>query len=147
MFVHNRLCKALQSIENVPCTHTHTHVPPLNFKHSYYEYSNTTIKWDGIHRQAFLYFSMHARKNTIILFVVHLLATDCIVTINVIILPYKIVYLDNKLVTATMHGCNYNVRIQWCLQYRQHSTHTHTHTYIHAHTYRYPFYFTYYYGC
>ena len=41
-------------------------------------------------------------------FVVHLLATDCIMTINVITLPYKMVYLDNKLVTATMHGCNYS---------------------------------------
>ena len=42
--------------------------------------------------------------------VVHLLATDCIVTTDVIILPYKIVYLDNKLVAATMHGCNYNLQ-------------------------------------
>ena len=41
--------------------------------------------------------------------VVHVLATDCIVTTNAITLPHKIVYLDNKLVTATMHGCNYNM--------------------------------------
>ena len=42
---------------------------------------------------------------------VHLLATYmyCIVTTNVIIMPYIIVYMDNKLVTATMHGCNYNL--------------------------------------
>ena len=29
-------------------------------------------------------------------FAVHLLATDCIMTTNVITLPYKIVYLDSK---------------------------------------------------
>ena len=29
---------------------------------------------------------------------------------NGITLLYKIVYLDNKLVIATMHGCNYNVQ-------------------------------------
>ena len=45
---------------------------------------------------------------TIMMFALHLLATDCIVTTNVIIMPYKIVYSDSKLVTATMHGCNYN---------------------------------------
>ena len=39
-------------------------------------------------------------------FAAHLLATDCIVTTKVIIFPYKIVYLDSKIVTATMHGCN-----------------------------------------
>ena len=44
-------------------------------------------------------------------FVVHLLATDCIATTDVITLLYKIVYLDNKLATATMHGCNYNVHV------------------------------------
>ena len=38
----------------------------------------------------------------------HLLATDYIVTTNV---PYKIVYLDSKLVTATVHGCNYNIQL------------------------------------
>ena len=47
---------------------------------------------------------------TVVHFVVHLLATDCIVTTNVLTLPYKIVYLDNKLLTATMHGCNYNMQ-------------------------------------
>ena len=40
---------------------------------------------------------------------VHLLAIDCIVTTKVIISPQKIVYLDSKIVTATMHGCNYNM--------------------------------------
>ena len=34
----------------------------------------------------------------------HLLATICKLTTNDIILPYKIVYLDSKTVTATMHG-------------------------------------------
>ena len=43
-----------------------------------------------------------AMFSTVLCFVVHLLATDCIVTTNVITLPYKIVYLDNKLVTATI---------------------------------------------
>ena len=41
------------------------------------------------------------------IFAVHLLATDCIVTTKVVTLPYKIVYLDSKTVTATMHDCNY----------------------------------------
>ena len=46
-------------------------------------------------------------KNIIHVFMlaVYLLATDCIVT-----MPYKIVYLDSKLVTATMHGCYYNIQ-------------------------------------
>ena len=43
-----------------------------------------------------------------IIIAVHLLATDCIVATNVITMPYKVVYLDSKLVTATMHGCNYS---------------------------------------
>ena len=42
-------------------------------------------------------------------FAVHLLATDCSVTTNVVVMPYKIVYLDSKLVTATMDGCICNV--------------------------------------
>ena len=54
------------------------------------------------------YLSNTAHKHTT-LFVVHFLATDCIVTTNVITLPYEIVHLYNKLVTATMHGCNYNL--------------------------------------
>ena len=39
---------------------------------------------------------------------VHLLATDCTVATNCITLPYKIVYLDSKMVAASMHGYNYN---------------------------------------
>ena len=38
---------------------------------------------------------------------VHLLATDCTVTTT---LPYKIVYLDSKTVTAAMHGCDSDLR-------------------------------------
>ena len=36
---------------------------------------------------------------------VHLLATICMLTTNDITLPYKTVYLDSKIATATMHGC------------------------------------------
>ena len=57
---------------------------------------------------------------------VHLLATDCVVTTSVIIIPYKIVYFDSKLVIATMHGCNYSCKMksilksarQWCSEER-----------------------------
>ena len=52
-----------------------------------------------------------------ITFAVHLLATDYIVTTKIIISPYKIVYLDSKtIVTATMHGCNYNLHCLFFLQ-------------------------------
>ena len=40
-------------------------------------------------------------------FAVHLLATGCMLTTNDIMLPYKIVYLDSKIVTTIMQGCNY----------------------------------------
>ena len=42
--------------------------------------------------------------NAVTPFAVHLLATDCITTTKVIIFPHKV---DSKIVTATMHGCNY----------------------------------------
>ena len=45
-----------------------------------------------------------------IYFAVHLLAMDSIVTTNYITLPYKIAYLDSKIVTATMHDCNHNLQ-------------------------------------
>ena len=56
----------------------------------------------------------HKHTNTVItynvtvsVFAVHLLAIDyIIVTTNCITLPYKIVYLDSKTVTATMHCSN-----------------------------------------
>ena len=48
---------------------------------------------------------MTIQYNTVVdTLAVHLLATDCIVTTNCITLPYKIVYLDSKIVTATMHN-------------------------------------------
>ena len=48
------------------------------------------------------------------LFPVHLLATDCIVTTNMIIMPYKVVYLDSKLVTAiAQHFYMYSTVYVW----------------------------------
>ena len=53
--------------------------------------------------------AIEEHSSFVYIFAVHLLAADCIVTTNVIIMPYKVVYLDSKLVTATMHGCIYDI--------------------------------------
>ena len=68
-------------------------IVPLWFKASVQE--TVTLNW--------------VRLSVVLCGAVHLLATDCIVTTNVIITPCKIEYLDSKLVPATMHGCYYNL--------------------------------------